>query len=301
MTGRDDWRALYPFAPHYLAIDGARMHYVDEGNGSPILMVHGNPTWSFYYRELILRFRDRYRCVAPDHMGCGLSDKPAYHRYCMEQRVDELLVLIETLDLENITLVVHDWGGAIGLFAALREPHRFARFVLFNTGAFPPMRVPWRILACRIPWLGTLLIRGANGFARAALRMATERPERLSGPVAAGLLAPYDSWRNRVAIDRFVKDIPLTARHPTMLGLAILERGLPFFAPRPVRMIWGARDWCFTLKCAHRLRDLLPHAELFALENAGHYVVEDATDEVLRLVEEFLEGEGAPRAAGSGR
>ncbi len=289
MATPDDWRELYPFASQFIDLSGVRLHYLDEGRGLPLLMVHGNPTWSFYWRNLVRRFRDRYRCVVPDHVGCGLSDKPEDYSYTLDQRIEDLLALIEGLDLQRITLLVHDWGGAIGLGAALRCPKRFERFVLFNTGAFPPPRIPWRILACRLPWLGTWAIRRWNLFARAALTMAMERPSRLTPAIQAGLLAPYDSWAHRVAVDHFVKDIPITRSHPTWLTLQRIEAGLPFLQPRPVRLIWGMRDWCFTSVCLERLQRLLPQAQACPLPQAGHYVIEDAVDDVLRLVEEFLE------------
>jgi pimeloyl-ACP methyl ester carboxylesterase len=152
----DDWRGLYPFCSRHLMLDGLRLHYLDEGHGEPLLMVHGNPTWSFYWRNLILGLRGDWRAVVPDHIGCGLSDKPQRYAYCLRQHIDNLVRLVESLELRNISLLGHDWGGAIGLGTALRLPDRFARLVLFNTGAFPPPFVPWRIRLCRLPWLGAV-------------------------------------------------------------------------------------------------------------------------------------------------
>jgi haloalkane dehalogenase len=252
-------------------------------------MVHGNPTWSFYWRNLVTAFRGRRRVVAPDHIGCGMSDKPEDYPYQLAQHIDNLVRLIRRLDLGHITLVAHDWGGAIGLGAALAEPSRFASFVLLNTGAFPPPYVPWRIRACRTPLAGRWAVRGLNLFARAALRMAVCKPRRMTAAVRAGLLAPYDSWAHRVAIHRFVCDIPLTPRHPTWRTLADIEIGLTKLANRPVQLIWGARDWCFTEACLQRLLSIFPHAEAHRLEDAGHYVVEDAHEEIVPLVARFLQ------------
>lgn len=283
-----DWRPLYPFESHYLPLDGARLHYVDEGQGEPLLLVHGNPTWSFYWRELILAFRSRYRAVAVDHVGCGLSDKPQTYDYTLAQHTGNLGRLIEQLDLRNITLVVHDWGGAIGLGAAVAHPERFRRLVILNTGAFPPPYVPLRIRLCRTPLLGRWALRGLNLFARAALWMATERPDGLPPAVRAGLLAPYDSWAHRVAIWRFVRDIPLTRRHPTWQVLADLESRLPSLAPRPIKLIWGLRDWCFTTTCLERFQQIFPYADVRRIPQAGHYVMEDAAQEVCDEVAAFL-------------
>jgi cis-3-alkyl-4-acyloxetan-2-one decarboxylase len=285
----NDWKPLYPFASHHLDLDGLRYHYLDEGAGEPLLMVHGNPTWSFYWRNLVTPFRERYRVVVPDHIGCGLSDKPQRYPYRLEQHIQNLTRLVEHLDLSGVTLLVHDWGGAIGLGTALRVPGRISRLVLFNTGAFPPPGIPFRIRVCRTPAVGAWAVRGGNLFARAALTMAVRHHDRMTPAVRAGLLAPYDSWAHRVAIQRFVEDIPASERHPTWQTLAEIERGLPSLADRPALMIWGMRDWCFTPSCLERLRLSLPDAEVQRLEDAGHYVIEDAHERIVPLVSDFLE------------
>jgi haloalkane dehalogenase len=282
------WRELYPFRSHFLAIDGQRMHYLDEGRGDVLLLVHGNPTWSFYWRNLVLGLRDQCRLVAIDHIGCGLSDKPKHYPYCLAQHVQNLARLVRELDLRGITLVAHDWGGAIGLGAALAEPDRFARLVLLNTAAFRSRRIPLRIRLCRVPLLGSLAVRGLNAFARAALWMAVEKRERMTPAVRQGLLAPYDRWANRQAIHRFVLDIPLSPRHSSYAALEGIEQRLPRLAGRPVQLIWGMRDWCFTPHFLERFQVFFPHAEVNELAGAGHYVMEDAYEQVVPLVREFL-------------
>jgi len=291
MAEKNDWRLLYPFESHHVTVGGHRCHYVDEGSGPVLLMVHGNPTWSFYWRELIKTWRDRYRVVAIDHIGCGLSDKPdaKSYSYTLQQRIDDLGVLIEKLDLDEITLLAHDWGGAIGMGTAVASPRRFARFVLFNTAAFPGGRCPLRIRICRLPLLGRLGVQGLNLFARAATYMAAQRHERMTGPVRAGILAPYDSWRNREAIHRFVLDIPLSPNHPSFRTLERIEAGLPQFGGHPISLIWGMQDWCFTPRFLDRFIDYFPDAEVHRLGDAGHYVIEDAHERIIPLVERFLE------------
>lgn len=288
MAAQPAWRELYPFASHFFARDGISQHYLDEGQGRPVLLVHGNPTWSFYWRNVILPLRHRYRLVAVDHVGCGLSDKPQAYDYTLERHIDNLIALADHLDLRAATLVAHDWGGAIGLGAALARPARFAALALLNTGAFPPPYIPWRIRACRVPWLGSWGVRRWNLFARAALRMAVAHPARMTADVRAGLLAPYDTWEHRVAIDRFVRDIPASPRHPTWETLARIERGLPQLAARPCLLVWGMRDWCFRPVCLERLRRSLPYAEVHRLAHASHYVVEDAHEEIVPILERFL-------------
>lgn len=283
-----DWRSLYPFESRYLSQGGQRMHYVDEGDGEPLLLVHGNPTWSFYWHPLILALRDRYRCLAPDHLGCGLSDKPVDYPYTLARHIDNLASFIEQLNLQEVTLVVHDWGGAIGLGAALRMPQRVARLVLLNTGAFPPPFIPWRIRLCRAPLWGRWAVQGLNGFARCALWMATEKPANMTAQIKSGLLAPYDSWANRTAIHRFVQDIPATPRHPTWQLLEEIEAGLPALADRPLQIIWGMRDWCFRPQCLQRFTEIFPAADVRRIDDAGHYVMLDAAEEVVACVADFL-------------
>lgn len=283
-----DWRAFYPFASNWMTLPEGRYHYVDEGQGKPLLFVHGNPTWSFYWRELVAALRPRYRAIAVDHLGCGLSDKPRDFSYRLADHVDNLVRLIDTLDLRGITLLAHDWGGAIGLGAAAARPERFERFVLFNTGAFHGQRCPWRIRVCRAPGLGPLAVRGANAFLRAAFVMATSNPKKFRGAIRQGYLAPYGDWANRLAIQRFVEDIPLSPRHPSYDTLARIEQALLSLADRPTKFIWGMRDWCFTPAFLERFLEFFPRADVLRLPAAGHFVVEDAAEEVLAAVEDFL-------------
>ncbi len=207
MHSRAGFESEYPFPSKFFDLDGVRYHYVDEGQGETLLCVHGNPTWSFAWRNLIKDLSRDYRVLAVDHVGCGFSDKPQAYEYRLARHIENLSRFVVGLDLKNITLLAHDWGGAIGMGAAGKMPDRFSRFVLFNTAAFRSQRIPWRIAVCRWPLLGTFGVRGMNLFARAALWMAVCRHERMTPAVRRGLLAPYDNWHNRVAIQRFVEDI----------------------------------------------------------------------------------------------
>lgn len=291
-----DWRELYPFQSQFLEIprsettaDWVRLHFVQQGSGDQtVLCVHGNPTWSFYYREVLRQVSDTARVVAVDHVGCGLSQKPQNYNYTLEQHIGNLARLIEHLDLRRITLLVHDWGGAIGLGAALKMPQRIERLVLLNTGAFPPPYIPWRIAACRWPWVGEFAMRGLNLFAKAALSMTLNRLDRLPPAVASGLIAPYDNWQSRIAIARFVQDIPTRKSSATWQILARLEDGLSVFKNRPARIVWGMQDWCFRPECLDRLERMFPQAKVSRLEDVGHYVMEEAPTEVIEAVRSCL-------------
>lgn len=279
----------YPFASKFFTIDGLRYHYVDEGSGETLLCVHGNPTWSFAWRNLIRGLSTDYRVIAVDHIGCGLSEKPQQYDYRLQTHIDNLSRFVEGLDLRKVTLLAHDWGGAIGTGVAGALTERFSRFVLFNTAAFRSTRIPFRISVCRWPVFGPLGVRGLNLFARAALTMAVRRHERMTPAVRSGYLAPYDSWANRVAIQRFVEDIPLSKGHPSYDALVRVEQGLEKLKAHPKLFIWGERDWCFTTKFLEEFLERFPDAETLRLPDAGHYVFEDAHEVIVPRIRQFLE------------
>jgi haloalkane dehalogenase len=288
----------YPFQSHFLEFDGVRYHYLDEGpaqqnegGAGPLLFVHGNPTWSFAWRNLIKGLSPDYRCVAVDHVGCGLSDKPRKYPYLLKRHVENLVRLLDQLDLREVTLVGHDWGGCIGMGTAARRPERFSRFVLLNTAAFRSRRIPWRIAVCRWPLIGSLGVRGINLFSRAALRMAIAPQTRLPKAVRSGFVAPYDSWANRIAVQRFVEDIPLRTGHPSYETLVEIENALARFRKHRFLFIWGMQDWCFTPAFLEEWLQRFPDAEVLRLPNASHYVFEDAPEECVARIREFLNAE----------
>ncbi len=266
------------------------MSYVDEGPRADeaVLLLHGNPTWSFMYRDLIheLTAAGR-RCVAPDHIGMGLSDKPRDYSYRLATHVDNVASLVDRLGLRRVHLVAHDWGGAIGCGWAARQPDRVGRIVLMNTAAFPAPRIPFRIKVCRTPGVGAWLIRGLNAFARAATTMTMHRRD-LAADVRRGYLFPYDSWQNRVGVARFVGDIPMRRAHPSRAPLEQIAAALPRFRDRPVLLAWGGADFCFNRWFYNRWLEVFPQAEAHFLPDAGHYVLEDAAEECRELIGGFL-------------
>ncbi len=287
-TSRAGFAEEYPFASHFLDLDGVRYHYLDEGRGETLLFVHGNPTWSFAWRHLVRDLSRDYRVLAVDHVGCGFSDKPQDYDYTLATHIGNLERVVEALDLHQITLLAHDWGGAIGMGAAGRLPGRFARFVLFNTAAFRSRQIPWRIAVCRWPILGPLAIRGFNLFAASALRMAVVKHERMTPAVRRGYLAPYNSWANRIATLRFVQDIPLEPSHPSYPTLAEVEDGLSQFQQAPMHFIWGMKDWCFTPAFLREFQRRFPNAKTTVFDEAGHYVFEDAREQIPAVLRKFL-------------
>jgi len=285
----------YPFTPRFLehppgsAAAGALQHFVDEGprTNRAVVFVHGNPTWSFAFRRALAALRDEHRVVALDHLGCGLSDKPASFPYRLEAHVTNLERVISALALERVALVLHDWGGPIGLGYARRHPERIERLVLCNTAAFPfDGRLPLRLAACRWPVFGALAVRGLNAFARAATWMAVAKP--LAPLAKRGYLLPYDSWENRVATHAFVTDIPLEPGHPSWDELIEIERELERFRRVPVHLLWGARDWVFTPRFLDEWQRRLPRATVTRFDGAGHYLFEDEPEAFVQALRRAL-------------
>jgi len=281
-------QALFPFRVGEYALPGGAgvMRFVDEGAGTPVVLLHGNPTWSFFYRRLIMALRDRRRVIAPDHLGCGLSDKPPHYQYCLANHIHHLEHLLAWLNLGPVDLVVHDWGGAIGMGWAVRHPELVRRIVLLNTAAFLSPYVPWRIAVGKLPWVGEWAIRHLNAFALAATVMAVTRP--LDPVVRAGYLWPYQTPADRVAIARFVQDIPLHPGHRTWPVVDAIDRDLVVLRHKEVRIFWGGRDWCFDDRFLAGWLNRFPSAYVTRLDDAGHYVLEDASDTMIAYLAQWL-------------
>ncbi len=289
----DSIRPLFDFQPHFADLSGHRCHYLDEGAGEPVVMVHGNPTWSFMYRDLARALRKDRRVVAPDHIGCGLSDKPGddRYRYTLEQRVDDLERLLDGLGLtSDLTLVAHDWGGIIAMTYATRHPERVRRIVLLNTAAFllPSWKpLHWSLRVCRDSAVAAFLIRRFNLFSFVASWVGC-RKRRMPAEVRRGYRAPYDSWRNRIATLRFVQDIPLAPNDPAYAVIRQTEENLPRLRSVPMMICWGEKDFVFDEDFLNEWIRRFPEAEIHRFEQAGHYVLEDESEQILELVDEFL-------------
>ena len=289
-----DLRHLYPFKSHYLDLNGFKYHYLDEGDGEPLVMVHGNPTWSFYFRELINKLSPHYRTIVPDHMGCGLSDKPDINSYGfgLEDRIEDLEKLIAHLDPgNNITLILHDWGGMIGMGYAVRHPERIRRLVCLNTYAFLPpadYRVPLSgHFIRRAGPLASLAVRGLNAFSVGALYLASHK--RLDKDVKRGLTAPYNCWNHRLAVLRFVQDIPLNPADPSFQLAKNVDDNLSQFSTIPILICWGDHDFVFNENFFNEWQRRFPEAETHRFSDAGHYVLEDVPEKIVPLIQDFLQ------------
>jgi cis-3-alkyl-4-acyloxetan-2-one decarboxylase len=283
----------YDFTHQFATITGFRMHYLDEGRGPPVVMLHGNPNWSYYYRNLIVSLRDSYRCLVPDHIGCGMSDKPddEQYEYSLAHRVSDLEQWLQSLDAtRDLTLVVHDWGGMIGMAYATRFPEQIRRLVVLNTGAFPlpaAKPVPWQLKMAR-GIFGAFLVRGLNAFSRGAVKSCVTR-HPMPRDVGRAYCAPYDSWANRIAVHRFVQDIPLKPGDRGYDLVSQVAADLVKLKDIPVFIGWGDRDFVFD---EHFLKEWLvrfPTAELHRYPDCGHYILEDAAEELIPLIRQFLD------------
>lgn len=286
---------LFEYEVRECEIGGLKYRYIDEGprTGTPVLMVHGNPTWSFYYRNLIAKLRPYRRCLAPDHIGCGRSQRPERadnYPYTLERRVADLGAFIDAHNLPKIDLVCHDWGGMIGLSWAVDHPERVGKIVLSNTAGFllpHEARMPSLLKVGKSPLLGELLIRGLNAFCRCAQHMCVEK-KALSREVARGYLAPYKNWRHRRAVYEFVKDIPLSAEDRSYSRALRTDRSLARLAQHPILLAWGLRDFVFSSPFLDEFRRRFPRAQVAEFGDCGHYLLDDGGEEALSCMTEFL-------------
>lgn len=284
---RPDWYPsdLFPYESHFLDVEDARIHYVDVGEGPVLLMLHGNPTWSFLYRDIIARLNHRFRCIALDYPGFGLSKpnrsdydyRPASHADCVEE-------FVTALDLRDVTFVMQDWGGPIGLTVASRLPDRVSAFVIGNTFAWPLNGDPHfeKFSRRTSGFLGRFAIRRANAFVNLAIPAGTTR--RLSSDEMAAYRAPFPTKKSRKPTEVFPREI-LESRDL----LYDLERELPKMSKTPTLFVWGDKDPAFRHKELRRFQLAFPNHELVELDGAGHYIQEDEPERIAASIARFLD------------
>lgn len=286
-------RHLYDFRSNFIKLKTLNYHYLDEGTGDPVVMLHGNPTWSFMYRELVKTLRDSYRVIVPDHIGCGLSDKPesSDYDYTLSQRVSDLEFLLKQIDAtRKLTLVLHDWGGLIGSTFAARNPSLIHKLIIFNTAGFllpGGKSLHWSLRFCKNSGLAGFLIRQFNAFAIVAGYTGC-RQHRISTEIRKAYKAPYDSWKNRIAILRFVHDIPLSIRDRSYSVMKDTDRKLDRFRNTPTLICWGEKDFVFDVSFLEEWIHRFPQAEVHRFPNGGHNILEDAPREIIPLASKFL-------------
>jgi haloalkane dehalogenase len=285
-----DFKGTFPFEPRFVSAGDVRLHYVDEGphDAAPLLFAHGNPTWSYLWREQIAELSARgHRCVAFDHMGFGRSDKPPQlSAYALQRHVDNALALIDALDLTDATLVAHDWGGPIGLGALLERSDRFRAVVLMNTWAWElPSFLPPFLREFRTEGLGEILALGGNLFVESipgGMRRRDPDPVMMDA-----YRAPFPDYWSRAGTLAFQREIPLTERDRSAPLMASIHERLSDVSV-PVLLVWGMRDPVFQPVFLDQWRELFPNAQVVELPDASHYLVEDSPGEVTGAIEGFL-------------
>ncbi len=293
LTSTKSFKELYPFDSHFMNINGHDLHYIDKGQGTPVLMVHGNPTWSFYFRHLIQSLSKNFRTIAPDHIGCGFSDKPdakTYH-YTLESRVKDLDTLIRCLNItERINFVLHDWGGMIGLAWAVDHPDKIDKIIITNTsGFFLPKKKQFPFALWLIKYIKVFAIPavlGLNVFAKGALYLGSKT--KLDPKVKKGLVEPYNSWKNRIATLKFVQDIPLSPKDQSYAIVSHVDQNLKMLDQGSLLFLWGAKDFVFDLAFLNEFKARFPKAATHVFHDAGHYLFEDKPCETTQLIEAFL-------------
>jgi haloalkane dehalogenase len=284
MTERPGWipEDRYPFPSHHTDLDGARVHYVDEGSGRPLLLLHGNPTWSFLYRDVIAGLRDRFRCIAPDFPGFGLSECGPGYGYTPSEHAGVLEQLVLHLDLQGVTMMVQDWGGPIGFAVATRHPDRFAAFVIGNTWAWPKSDLGTQIFSRFLggPVGGYLILR-RNVFVERIIPAGVKR-RKLPQAVMDAYRGPFPDPESRRPVHVFPREI-LRSRP----FLAEIERGLPALADRPALLVWPTADVAFKEPERKRWEQIFPTHRTVRLEGAGHYIQEDAPEEIVVAIREW--------------
>jgi haloalkane dehalogenase len=285
-----DFRGTFPFEPRFVKAGDMRLHYIDEGpaDAPPLLFAHGNPTWSYLWRRPVAELSSKgHRCIAFDHMGFGRSDKPPQlSAYSLERHVENARALIEALDLSDVTLVAHDWGGPIGLGALLGQRDRLRRLVLMNTWAWElPSFLPPFLREFRTEGLGEILALGGNLFVES---IPGGMHRRDTDPVMMDAYrAPFPDYWSRAGTLAFQREIPLTERDRSAPVMASIHERLPH-VDVPLLLVWGMRDPVFQPVFLEQWRELFPKAETVELDDASHFLVEDNPDAVTAAIEGFL-------------
>ncbi|MFI5322690.1 MAG: alpha/beta fold hydrolase [Thermodesulfobacteriota bacterium] len=281
----------YPFTPRFFDAGNFMMHYVDEGEGEPVILLHGDPTWGYLWRKFVPALSKERRVIVPDHMGMGKSDAPGEpYPYLLRHHVANLEALITSLGLTDITLAMHDWGGPVGLGFAVRHPELIKRLVITNTWAFarwPGASFPRLIEMIRSP-RGESFVLEKNGYVSRAMSGTVNYPEKITKEVMDAYLAPFPSPESRKALLCWSRDITVHESDPSWEEMKRIEEGLPLFSDIPVLIVWGMLDPVLPPSVLEMWKYVYPHADVREVPVASHFLQEDAPGAVLEAVEEFL-------------
>jgi haloalkane dehalogenase len=276
----------YPFKPHFEKINGFDMHFIDEGTGEPILCLHGEPTWSYLYRNFIKELSNSNRVIAPDQMGFGKSDVPQEKKYRMHEHIDNLTKLILKLDLNNITLVVQDWGGPIGLGFAVDHVERIKRMVIMNTSV-GVMREG------RKPWYATLEEKGIyKEFImniEGVIKGGIYQKDNITDSMINAYTAPFPSEEYYIGAFAWPKDIPIGDSHPSAPTMKHVRENLNNLSEKEKILIWGLKDPIFPKKMINWWQKIYTDIKTYEIKDASHFLQEDAPDEIISIISDFIQ------------
>lgn len=289
---RPDWldRDLYPFRDRYVEVEGCRVHFIDEGSGPPLLFLHGNPTWSFLYRNVVSGLGDRFRCVALDYPGFGLSTAPDGYGFTPAEHARVVRGFVERLELSELTMMVHDWGGPIGLHVAAGDPARMRAVVIGNTWGWP-LRGDRRVeMFSRIVGgpVGRFLVRRFNAFVSPGIPMNVKR-RRLSGKEMAAYVGPFPTPPSREPVAVLPRELLASSGF-----LSEVEAGLDRLRHLPALIVWGNRDVAFKKPVLDRWERTFPRHRTVILHGAGHYIQEAAPDDIVAAIRRWWDEDVAP-------
>lgn len=279
----------YPFRSNFIDVKGQRMHYIDEGTGDEtVLMVHSGMCWSFFFRKIVRKLSDKRRVVVPDLIGYGLSEKSTSFGYTLEDHIDSLEELAEKLALNNITIVVHGWGATTGLGYAVRHSKKIKRVVALNGVAFIIPIVFGMWLLGRIYLLGLLLVRTSNRFMKHFFK---KTGRQVTPAIKQVYLMPYDSYQSRIAIHRFIQNIPVSKWHPSWMSMIHIQRKLHTLKDVPFYIIWAKWDRFLGSGVFNKWRKYLPDAEFISFERSDFFMFEDEESELFKYVIDVIDND----------
>lgn len=290
--GAETFRGTFPFTPRYREVNGFRMHYVDEGRGEPIVLMHGDPTWGYLYRYFIPPFSSNMRCIVPDCIGMGKSESPAdVGPLRLRDHVSNLESLLLSLDLRELTLMLHDWGGPVGLGYAIRHPDRIKRLILMNTWAFarwPGDTLP-RLLTLIRSKRGEKFVLEKNGYLETVISDIAQTSRGNPESLKEAYHAPFPTPDSRRPLLWWTRDISVDEGDSSFEEFHRIENSLTSFREVPILLLWGMKDQVVPPSVLLRWQNIYPGAETHMLADAGHFLQEDAPYELIELVSRFID------------
>ena len=286
----ETFNGTFPFKPHYNAINGFQMHYADEGEGDPVVCVHGEPTWGYLYRKFINTLSDNNRVIAPDHMGFGKSEVPQDKPYILSQHIDNFTRLLLELDLQNITLIFQDWGGPIAFGFATRHPDRVKRLVIMNTSvgvAKENRRLWYESMVEEGTYdnlMGHMKVFIPNMMFGFFVRKFTPEEKRI---MKQAYTAPFPTPESNKGAKAFPLDIPKGSNHISSKIMQEIRDNLNLLEKIPKILIWGMQDRIFPPKILQLWQEIYPGTPSYEIQNAGHFLQEDAPEEIIAIIKKF--------------